>query len=239
MQEVSRWFLDFVCRGQHNLPKKDSWPLVENLHTQTTAASPSIGRECHLKQRRALVINIHRDTDLQHAFLPQILIGASNSRRLGWLMKISLAVKHSCRISCSVNCTCLPGLPFLTSKSGSIISSKIASSCKIHVSVTLGCNGALSLLTLHIAAASALRCVRLTIVYTQEPLRLQKPCGVNKAIVASQACSYFASFQRRTCTEGRNASESQIDSGRGLRNGKTALYCIPIDFLQVCYSCVM
>lgn len=45
-------------------------------------------------------------------------------------MKISFAVKHSWRISCSVNCTCFPGLPFLTSNSRSIISSRIASSCR-------------------------------------------------------------------------------------------------------------
>lgn len=44
-------------------------------------------------------------------------------------MKISLAVKHSRRISFSASCTCLPGLPFLTSSSRSMISSTWAMSC--------------------------------------------------------------------------------------------------------------
>lgn len=45
--------------------------------------------------------------------LPQIFRGASSSRRMGWLRKISLDLRHSPRISFSASCTFLPGLdPF-------------------------------------------------------------------------------------------------------------------------------
>lgn len=42
--------------------------------------------------------------------LPQILIGASNSRRTGWTLKTSLDFMHNHRISPSVKFTCRPGL---------------------------------------------------------------------------------------------------------------------------------
>ena len=67
---------------------------------------------------------------------PQIFIGASSSSKFGCPMKISLAVRQSCRISCSVSCTCLPGLPLRTSSSLSMISSRMASSCSSHGTVT-------------------------------------------------------------------------------------------------------
>lgn len=57
---------------------------------------------------------------------PQILMGASSSSRLGWDMKVSLAVKHSSLISFSESCTCLPGLPFRTSSRRSMMSSTAA-----------------------------------------------------------------------------------------------------------------
>lgn len=41
---------------------------------------------------------------------PQILRGASSSRRIGWLKKISLDLMHNPRISPSVSCTFFPGL---------------------------------------------------------------------------------------------------------------------------------
>lgn len=41
---------------------------------------------------------------------PQILIGASNSSRFGWLMKISFAVRHSCLICRGKGCGVLAGL---------------------------------------------------------------------------------------------------------------------------------
>ena len=40
---------------------------------------------------------------------PQILIGASSSSRMGWLIKISRAFVHRNLISYSCSCTCLPG----------------------------------------------------------------------------------------------------------------------------------
>lgn len=41
--------------------------------------------------------------------LPQILMGASSSSRIGWLMKISRALVHRNLISYSSSWTCLPG----------------------------------------------------------------------------------------------------------------------------------
>lgn len=55
--------------------------------------------------------------------LPQILMGASSSSKLGWLRKISLDIAQSCLISASVSCTCFVALPFFDSKSRLIISS--------------------------------------------------------------------------------------------------------------------
>ncbi len=52
-----------------------------------------------------------------HAYkscLPQILRGASSSRRMGWLRKISLDLRHNPRISFSCSCTFLPGFAPLT-----------------------------------------------------------------------------------------------------------------------------
>ena len=43
-------------------------------------------------------------------FIPQILRGASNSSKMGWLRNISRDFKHKPLISDSVNCTFLPGL---------------------------------------------------------------------------------------------------------------------------------
>lgn len=53
--------------------------------------------------------------------LPQILRGASSSRSIGWLRKISRDFRHSPRISCSVNWTFLPGLEPFTRKRQKII----------------------------------------------------------------------------------------------------------------------
>lgn len=47
---------------------------------------------------------------------PQILRGASNSKRMGWLRKISRDLRHSPRISLSVSCTFLPGREPLTAR---------------------------------------------------------------------------------------------------------------------------
>ena len=43
-------------------------------------------------------------------YSPQILSGASSSRRIGWLKNISRDFRHSPLISASVSCTFFPGL---------------------------------------------------------------------------------------------------------------------------------
>ena len=50
------------------------------------------------------------NTGILKAYSPQILRGASSSRRMGWLKKISLDFIHSPRISASVSWTFFPGL---------------------------------------------------------------------------------------------------------------------------------
>lgn len=62
------------------------------------------------------------------AEVPQILMGASSSRRFGCCIKISLETTQSWRISDSDSCTCLPGLLPLTSRSRFMTSSRIAAS---------------------------------------------------------------------------------------------------------------
>ena len=71
MQAVSKWFPDFVCHGQHSLPGKDSWPQVENLHTQTAEAGRSTVRECRLQSlsyagclRRSQVPSVETESTL-------------------------------------------------------------------------------------------------------------------------------------------------------------------------------
>lgn len=60
--------------------------------------------------------------------IPQILMGASSSRRLGWLIKISRDATQSCLISDSVSCTSFPGFEDRTSISFSIILSNTTGS---------------------------------------------------------------------------------------------------------------
>ena len=50
-----------------------------------------------------------KDDDGTTNYLPQILIGASSSSRIGWLMKISLAFVHKYLISYSASWTGFPG----------------------------------------------------------------------------------------------------------------------------------
>ena len=56
------------------------------------------------------------------------MIGASSSRRLGWLRKLSLEATQSCLISASFSWTCLVVLPFLAPTSLLMISSSKFSS---------------------------------------------------------------------------------------------------------------
>jgi hypothetical protein len=69
--------------------------------------------------------------------IPQILMGASSSSRLGWCRKISLAAAHSCLISDSDNCAFFPGLIFFTSSSRRMTSSSKAGSIMLRSSSTL------------------------------------------------------------------------------------------------------
>lgn len=52
---------------------------------------------------------------------PQILMGASSSRRMGCLMKMERAFEHRYRISCSSRSTCWPGLEPRTSSRRSMM----------------------------------------------------------------------------------------------------------------------
>ena len=60
--------------------------------------------------------------------VPQILMGASSSSKLGWLMKMSLEATQSCLISDSESWTCFPGRANRTSVRRRIMSSRTASS---------------------------------------------------------------------------------------------------------------
>nr|POE77548.1 hypothetical protein CFP56_09195 [Quercus suber] len=67
------------------------------------------------------------------------LIGASSSRRMGWLMKISRALVQRKRISVSSNCTCFPGLLPRTSSRRSMMLSKSTSFWSAIASGGRGC----------------------------------------------------------------------------------------------------
>lgn len=58
-------------------------------------------------------------------------MGASSSRRLGWLRKMCLAVEQRCLISSSVNCTCFVVFPCLAPNNLFITSSTTLSSIKM------------------------------------------------------------------------------------------------------------
>ena len=129
-----RWSPSSAFLGRRSHREKGSWPLVESLHTRRASKGRSTdhGYRLHSKQRAC-----HKDDapvpvlqPNQTMHLPQILMGASSSSRLGCCIKISFDSRHNRLISCSVSCTCLPGRPFLTSKSRSIISSVLILSCK-------------------------------------------------------------------------------------------------------------
>lgn len=116
---AGKWFPGSACRGPHSRPGKGSWPLAGNRHTRRAAANRNTGHECLLGKGKASVRQFTRlacvylkqpsaRTDRVSACRvararlpacsPQILIGASSSSRLGWLIKISFAVRHSWRI---------------------------------------------------------------------------------------------------------------------------------------------
>jgi len=75
----------------------------------------------------------------KHKNIPQILIGASSSSKLGCWRKISLEAEQSCLISASDNWTCFPGRDNRTSVSRRIMSSSTVSS--ITWACGCGCGG--------------------------------------------------------------------------------------------------
>jgi len=86
-----------ACLCLHSLPKTSSWHQEEIHHTQKVSIDRNTDHEHHLKEIR------------QGRILPQILIGASNSNKIGWFIKISLDFKHNPLTSYSVKLTCFPG----------------------------------------------------------------------------------------------------------------------------------
>jgi hypothetical protein len=68
--------------------------------------------------------------------IPQILMGASSSSRLGCCRKISLAAAQSCLISDSDSCAFFPGLRFFTSRSRRMTSSSNAGSILSYPTLT-------------------------------------------------------------------------------------------------------
>src|SRR5271154_6637060 len=82
--------------GRGNLPP-------EGIHrTQTDAVNRNTVRECRLQAEL-------ESEQLGWGWVPHILRGASSSRRMGWLMKISRAFVQRNRISYSASWTCFPG----------------------------------------------------------------------------------------------------------------------------------
>lgn len=61
------------------------------------------------RRRDVLMMNGRPERRTRQSDIPQILMGASSSSRMGWLMKISLAFVHRYLISYSANWTGFPG----------------------------------------------------------------------------------------------------------------------------------
>ena len=100
-----RWSPETVSLCPRNHQGISSLLLVENRRIQRDAKGRSIGHGYHLNK-------ILMKKDGQNGtinYLPQILIGASSSSRIGWLIKISLAFVHKYLISYSASWTGFPG----------------------------------------------------------------------------------------------------------------------------------
>lgn len=113
MQGVGRWFLGIVCLCRHNHPGINNCFLGDSPRIQRVLVNRSI-------------VHVHR---LIVTMIPQILRGASNSNRIGWLMKISLALMQSPLTSASVRLTFFPGLLPLTLNNLSMMLSTSISPC--------------------------------------------------------------------------------------------------------------
>ena len=104
-QGVDRWFLRTVFLDRRNHPRTSNWLLAGSHRTQKVGGGRNIGHECHLWKKASTVNN---DNNVSGA-IPQILMGASSSRRIGCVIKISRAFVQRYLISYSWSCTGLPG----------------------------------------------------------------------------------------------------------------------------------
>ena len=99
MQVKGRWSPETVSLCPRSHQGIDSSLLVETRRIQRVAKDRNIGHGYHLK----ITTTISRERDRSINYPPQILIGASSSSRIGWLMKISLAFVHKYLISYSAS----------------------------------------------------------------------------------------------------------------------------------------
>ena len=105
MQVRGRWSPETVSLCPRNHRGISSLLLVENRRIQRVAKGRNIGHGYHLNKISIKTHDKKRTTN----YPPQILIGASSSSRIGWLMKISLAFVHKYLISYSASWTGFPG----------------------------------------------------------------------------------------------------------------------------------
>ncbi len=108
-------FIVNICLYQHNRPKRGNYSLVGTCRDRRVVTSQGTGRECHL----VLLIKV-----------PQILRGASSSRKIGCCMNIYLLLTHRAFIYPSSKLTCLGSLAVLTDSSLSITLSTLMSNLR-------------------------------------------------------------------------------------------------------------
>ena len=125
---------DGELRMKRHFSKQVFWCDIRSVQTMTIAIS-NITNHCLLKWRQCAnhneaihtlyFLNIHITLiwqiwdflqDFPWFYLPHIFSGASSSRRIGWLRKSSLDLRHSPLTSDSVKFTVLPGLHPRTTK---------------------------------------------------------------------------------------------------------------------------
>jgi hypothetical protein len=105
MRVEDRSFRAIVSPDQRSHQGKGSWLLVGSLRIRRDVEGRNIGHGYHL-------VYWHEDDRTKQEAVthePQILIGASNSSKIGWLMNISRAFVHKYLISYSCSWTGLPG----------------------------------------------------------------------------------------------------------------------------------
>nr|DAD19056.1 TPA_asm: hypothetical protein HUJ06_020519 [Nelumbo nucifera] len=114
------WIFDFVCKEKANglYALLTTVNIVSQEQIVCSWWAPTILEKP--EEIRILAMNI------SHIFM-----GASSSRRLGWLTKISLDEVQSCRISASVSWTCFDARAVFASRRRLMISSNKFSSIGI------------------------------------------------------------------------------------------------------------